>query len=143
MVNNSNLSLYSGSEPPSVADGIRTIKGGPIYSVEQVLSLISGSESFQQSLFLWTRKCQADVRNLSFDLEDVAQLLREALTRGVYKSSEWCQQSSNNNWAACDAYFLQRYEWNEFAYKELMTEYYLKFAIGKSGKILLLVSCHT
>ena len=45
-------------------------------------------------------------------------------------------------WAACDAYQLWHNEWVQAAYKEMCFEYYIKFAIGKSGKLLLLVSCH-
>lgn len=142
MVNNLNLSRYMASEPPSDAKGVRTITGGPIYNHDEVLSIINGFENAQDSFRLWTKKCQSDVRNLSFDFEDIEELLRQVLAKGVYKSSEWCQQNENGNWAACDAYALQRYEWNVHAHKELLVEYYLKFAIAKSGKILLVVSCH-
>ena len=33
-------------------------------------------------------------------------------------------------------------EWIEAAYKSFEVEYYVKFAVGKSGHVLLIVSCH-
>lgn len=64
------------------------------------------------------------------------------ITQGQYVNSQWCVQKPTGPWAACDGYRLFRDEWVEYAHKEMRYEYYVKFAIGKTGKLLLLVSCH-
>lgn len=140
MVNNAiNVSAYSG-QPPGGAGGDRTyIEGGPLYAVTDVLALLNAGDS---QTMLWTRKCIADVQQLAYDISDVRTLLKQALTGGKYLKSEWCVQQPTGPWAACDSYRLQRTEWIEHAHKEMHIEYYVKFAIGKTGKLLLLVSCH-
>ena len=45
-------------------------------------------------------------------------------------------------WAACDAYVLVRTEHLPHLRKDMECEYYIKFAIGKTGTVLLLASCH-
>ncbi|MFE8031900.1 hypothetical protein [Thiohalocapsa marina] len=140
MVKVINVSSYTEAEPPvATADKVdRKIRGlhGPIYSPDAVLAAADGQ------ITPWTRRCLRTVQALGFDAEDLARLLRDALRHGRYKDSEWCAQSSDEVWAACDAYVLCRREWNEKAFKELECEYYIKFAIAKTGRILLLVSCH-
>ena len=42
----------------------------------------------------------------------------------------------------CDAYKVTHHEWNEQAHKVLPTTWYLKFAIGKTGQLLLMASNH-
>jgi hypothetical protein len=92
-----------------------------------------------------TERCRKDVQTMGFDIDDVKQLVCAALSSGSYLKSEWCivgQTDKAISWAACDSYRLFRNEWVEYAHKEMRYEYYVKFAIGKTGKLLLLVSCH-
>ena len=73
---------------------------------------------------------------------DVADLLTEALTHGQYLDSEWCLLGSNNCWAACDSYTVVRSEFVQHSHAAVSVKYFIKFAVGKTGKVLLLVSSH-
>ena len=140
MVNNVvNVSAYQGQPPANSAGGRTYIPGGPLYLPKDVLALLDIGESHT---ILWTRKCTNDVGGLAYDIREVQVLLKEAITRGRYVNSEWCVQKPTGPWAACDAYRLSRDEWIDRAHKKMRIEYYVKFAIGKTGKVLLLVSCH-
>ena len=134
MVNFIIVSEYS--DGPVPGDRVK-IGGGPLYSLERVQGLVSKSGG----LLLWTRKCSRDVANLTWDADDVAELI-QSLTPSDYKDSEWCD-NGKGAWAACDAYTVRRREWVEAAHKEMTMEYFLKFAIGKTGALVLMVSCHT
>lgn len=139
MVNNKlNLSAYQGL-PPTGEQEDRRISGGPLYAVGDVLTLLDQGE---KALVPWTRKCKDDLMRLSLDVADAQELVRVALTRGNYRNSEWCVQKPTGPWAACDAYHFYRREWVQAAHKELDFPYFIKFAVGKTGKLLLLVSCH-
>ena len=74
------------------------------------------------------------------DLDAVASLLGH-LSPAHYRDSEWCT-NGRNALAACDSYVLHRVEWVATAGKEMGVEYFLKFAVGKAGQLVLLVSCH-
>lgn len=139
MVNNTwNVSAYLGSVPTS-ATSDRKIKSGILYEKQQVIAILDASET---AAIAWTRKCKSDLQNLSLEISDAAKLVREALEKGIYLGSEWCKQAPSGPWAACDAYRLNRDEWLPNAHRQMSFEYYIKFAIGKTGKILLLASCH-
>jgi len=138
MVNNvTNVSAYQGTPPQDGAN--LTISGGPIYSVADVEAALANGES---SIVAWTRKCTNDVQSLSLDADDLAELVRLAIHSGQFKGSQWCKQRPSGPWAACDAYRLNRLEWAEYANKEMHFSYYIKFALSKTGAIVLLVSCH-
>lgn len=137
MVNTYNTSGYSGTPPDSTSTRVK-IAGGPLYPAKDVISILD-----QSVPVLWTRKCNENAQRLGLDAEDVGGFIKEAVTRGRYIDSEWCEQKPNGPIAACDAYELQRMEWNEHAHKELECRYFLKFAIAKSGKIVITISCHT
>lgn len=113
----------------------RGITGGPLYPVPEVVALLANNR-----IVAWTTRCAADIQKMELDGDGVSSLLHEALLSGCFAGSEWCQQQPSGPWAACDAYKLTRME--SLANKRLAVEYYLKFAIGKTGAILLLVSCH-
>jgi hypothetical protein len=139
MVKRYNLTPQFGGPPAEGAtDGERRIAGGPLYAVRDVLKLLE-----KVSLQCWTRKCQNDVRKLDLDQVGVASLVNDAIKNGKFNNSEWCVQDPTGPWAACDAYVLKRKEWNTYSYKELQCEYYVKFSIPKSGRLLLLISCHS
>lgn len=138
MVRNSiNLSAYDATPP--VDGGERKIGSTPLYHRQEVLSLLADNDD---AVHPWTRKCIRDMQFLSLDHKDVAQLVLEALSNGRFIRAEWCQQKPGGPWAACDAYVFTRKEWVHNAYKEMAFDYYIKFAISKTGKLLLLVSCH-
>jgi hypothetical protein len=139
MVNNLNVSKYTGVPPQSdTAD--RKIAGGPIYSSTDVQNLLGNNGS---NIIAWTNKCSDDMQKNSLDLEDVEKIISACFSsRSYFKGSEWCKQAPTGPWAACDAYVVFFNQWNEYAYKELEYEYYIKYAIAKSGKVLLTVSCH-
>lgn len=118
----------------------RRITGGPLYAVSDVVAVSSA-----QTLRFATRKAISDVQKLSLCEEELAQLIQRAVQGGRYRSSEWCELGRTGttvSWAACDAYTLSVDEWSEAAGKFFSIEYYLKFAIGKTGLMLLVVSCH-
>ena len=131
------VSRYVGTLPETDRSD-RKISDGPLYPAEEFLRLLET----EQTVVPWTKKCAADVQNLVLDGDDLTDLLREAVSGGRFTGSEWCRQTPNGPWAACDAYSLIRSEWMDVVRKEIRMEYYLKLAVGKTGKILLLVSCH-
>ena len=137
MVSTMIVSRYVGTLP-EIDRSDRKISDGPLYLADEVLMLLE----IEQTVVPWTRKCTADVQNLALDGDDLTDLLREAVSGGRFTGSEWCQQAPNGPWAACDAYSLIRSEWVDVAGREMRMEYYFKLAIGRTGKILLLVSCH-
>ena len=67
-------------------------------------------------------------------------MIRE-LRADSYLHSEWCE-NGKGAWAACDAYRLSRHEWIERAGKALAMDYFLKFAVNRSGHLVLAASCH-
>lgn len=140
-VNRVNVGRYQDTPAPHISnenDRVKISTKGPLYPAAEVLVLLE-----REQLNLWTRKCQRDVTyNLNLDIAGAAEIVRDALTHGQYIDSEWCVQNPSGPIAACDAYKLKTRYFNEAAKKELSCEYYVKFAIAKSGKLLLLVSCH-
>ena len=133
MVSRNVISEYSGGPVP----GNRVkISGGPLYDLARVQALAKQAER----VTLLTAKCRQDVQNLGWDEDDVSQLLL-SLTVRAYNDSEWCD-NGQGAWAACDTYTVMRREWVETARKELTMDYFLKFAIGKTGTLVLMLSCH-
>ena len=128
------LSAYNG-EPPG--DGkARKIAGGPLDDLAKIEALTMLPDAVK----LWTARAGRDVANLAMDLDDVGDMIRE-LTERNYHSSEWC--CNGKSYAACDAYTLKRSEYIEHAGKRFPMEYFVKFAESKTGKLVLIVSCHT
>ena len=141
MVNNqTNLSAFTGPLPAAEAEKSELqISGGPLYKPGEVLELLRA----EGGLVPWTKKCVKDLRDkLCIDNDGAAALVQEAIVSGRYRNSQWCQGKSSHQWAACDAYILKRDEYIPHARRELTIEYYVKFAIGRSGKVILLISCH-
>ena len=138
MVNTLNVSAYEGSPPKEGVDR-KILTGKPIYSVGRVKKLL---EKGEKGLTIWTRKGSQNLKKWELEHDDVLELLRMALTHGQYLGSLWCVQKPTGPWAACDHYSVIRKEWYEAASKDLAVEYYVKFAVNKSGKLLLVVSCH-
>jgi len=139
MVNTTIVSRFVGDLPLGEA-ACRKITAGPLYPADEVLALLAGSGS--QAVRAWTNKCHSDMQKWSLDTEDLVELIEVAVRSGHFRGAEWCVQRPNGPWAACDAYSLVRREWIPHARREMDMEYYLKFAIAKTGKLLLVVSCH-
>lgn len=129
------VSEYS-LNPPADGQGRVKIASGPLYGLARVQQLAAAG-----GLNTWTDRCDKTVYDLfAGDLEAVAGLLGH-LCPGDYRDSEWCT-NGRNALAACDAYALRRVEWVASAGKEMGVEYFVKFAVGKAGQLVLLVSCH-
>ena len=129
------VSEYS-LNPPEDGQGRVKIASGPLYELARVQRLAAAG-----GLNTWTDRCDKAVYDLfAGDLEAVAGLLGH-LRPGEYRDSEWCT-NGRNALAACDAYTLRRLEWVASTGKEMDVEYFVKFAVGKTGQLVLLVSCH-
>lgn len=136
MVRKTILSEYS-SNPPSDAGRVKIEAGGPLYELARVQALVEDEEQ----LYLWTTKCIKDVQSLfDSDLQRVAELVR-CLKASDYIDSEWCD-NGKGALAACDAYGIRRVETVPVSGKRMTIEYFVKFAIGKTGRLVLMVSCH-
>ena len=131
------LSQYSTSPPTELGGGRIKIDGGPLYDLATVKQLVEDSDCIN----LFTRTCIGEVHKLfDSDTEQVAALI-QALDQQDYIDSEWCENGKTGV-AACDAYRIRRAEVVAATGKPMTTEYFLKFAIGKTGQLVLLVSCH-
>ena len=129
------VSEYS-LNPPEDGQGRVKIAKGPLYDLARVQRLATAG-----GLNTWTDRCDKAVYELfSGDLEAVAGLFGH-LRPADYRDSEWCT-NGRNALAACDAYALRRLEWVASAGREMGVEYFVKFAVGKAGQLVLLVSCH-
>ena len=125
------------SQDPPVEFGRFKIAGGPLYGLERIQVLIED----EANLLAWTQKCRNDVHKyFSGDLAEVSDLLQRLKTSD-YRDSEWCE-NGRGSLAACDAYAVRRTEAVPATGKREAFEYFLKFAIGKSGVLVLVVSCH-
>lgn len=142
MVSRKNISGRQDLTPP--AEGAKgsalKIDGGPLYDPTDVLRVL---DSGTKAISLWTADCNYEVSiKLEWDMSNVHALIGLALKRGVFKGSEWCHQSGDGPIAACDAYRVSQQEWVKTAKKEMTVSYFVKFAISKTGMLLLVVSCH-
>ena len=138
-----NISAYQGEPPENLEP--RIIESGPLYSRAKVLAALRLGRTPSP----FTKKCVRDLERFSLDLEkDVPDLIREALTSGTFLGSEWCQGKSPKLVVACDAYRLLRNEWVPYARKEMLFEYYVKYALKRpkdensEPELILIVSCH-
>ena len=138
MVNNKIVSKHQGNGSPWTLKS-RKIMGNGLYPKIDVIDLFNiYSES---SVVTVTKKCASDVKKLSFDPADIGRLVKNALNTGRFLGSEWCQ-TDGGAWAACDAYSISRFELCEAIGEDREYDYYIKFAIGRTGKLLLMASCH-
>lgn len=130
------LSEYS-KDPPTEFGRFK-ISNGPLYDLVRIQILVKDEDK----LVAWTKKCRNDVdKFFAGDYGEVAELIRSIKDRD-YIDSEWCENGSGRI-AACDAYKVRRVEDVPLTGKRETFEYFLKFAIGKAGNLVLVVSCHT
>lgn len=120
---------------PTGNSSLKIVGNTPLYSLASIL------ESSQTAI-PWTRKCRNDALNLGFDNQKLFELLKHAVTTGLFKGSEWCEDRPDGNWAACDSYAVRRNEFNYETDTYVLCHYYVKFCIADTGQALLTVSCH-
>lgn len=129
------VSEYS-ANPPSESGRVK-IAGGPLYDLPRVQVLIQDDNQ----LLAWTEKCRKDVRKwFDDDWQRVGNLLG-SLKDADYIDSEWCENGKGAI-AACDAYSCYVTETAPATGKPLRMEYFLKFAVSKTGTLVLMASCH-
>ena len=139
MVTKTIVSRFVG-DPPSDEAACRKIADGPLYPVDEVMALLAKSDA--RTVRVWTNKCQRDVQTLSLDTVGLCKLMEIAVQSGRFRGAQWCVQRPNGPWAACDAYSLVHREWIDTANRYMDITYYIKFAIAKTGNLLLVASCH-
>lgn len=140
MINNGPRNISRFPEPvpeAAINSGDRVIASAPIYDPDEVLALVRA-----ESARFWTRRAGRDAAKWSLDISDVSELIAAAIRGGRFLRAEWCQQRPDGPWAACDSWTVTRSEWIEYAGKFIDTTYYLKFAISRTGTVLLIVSNH-
>lgn len=129
------LSEYSLNHPEAEVGRVK-IGCGPLYDLVRVQAMASNSQ-----LAAWTEKCRKDVHKwFDGDLERVADLLL-SLQPKDYIDSEWCENGKGAI-AACDAYSLNVTETAPATGQPVRMEYFVKFAVSKTGALVLIVSCH-
>ena len=83
-----------------------------------------------------SRQMSELMRLRASDLRELAEKMRVVL---AYDPA----MTIRANEVACDAYNLRRNEYVETADKTFRMKYFLKFALSKTSKLVLMVSCHT
>jgi hypothetical protein len=121
----------------STENGRKIATDKPIYPAADVLGVLNRGVVAAR---LFTIDSGVDVANHGLSLKDVVELLKDAVQDGIYKGSQWCRQAPKGPIAACDAYMIKRYEVTGHHRRSI--KYYLKFAIDRSGNLLLIFSCH-
>lgn len=77
MISKKIISLY-GAESQEIGEK-REIQDGPLYDKDHVLRLLD-----EEEIVVWTRKCLRDLQRWEIDLEDVAELIKTALDKGIF-----------------------------------------------------------
>ena len=129
------VSEYS-SNPPTETGRVK-IAEGPLYDLRRVQALIQGENQLQA----WTEKCRKDVRKWFEDDWQRMTVLIGSLKNADYIDSEWCENGKGAI-AACDAYRCYLIEVAPATGQPLRMEYFVKFAVSKTGTLVLMVSCH-
>ena len=125
------------SQGPPIEFGRFKIGVGPLYDLARIQALVED----ENNLLAWTKKSRDDVfKFFSGDYVEVADLIQR-LKPQDYIDSEWCENGKGQV-AACDAYSVLRIEELAATGRRATFEYFLKFAIGKTGVLILVVSCH-
>jgi hypothetical protein len=129
------VSEYS-SNPPTESGRVK-IAEGPLYSLARVQAVIQQGNQLQA----WTEKCRKDIRKwFDDDWQRVSDILGN-LKDADYIDSEWCENGKGAI-AACDAYSYHVTEAAPATGKSLRMEYFVKFAVSRTGTLVLMVSCH-
>lgn len=137
-----NVCLYRAEEPPDDASedvDRKIVREGPIYAADTILELAVANR-----VTLWSKGAITEAQKWGFDNKDVCELVTAALRNGRYRDSVWCLggNGSKRTWAACDVYTFSRVEEVSWSPHPQTMTYYVKLAIGKTGQMLLIASCH-
>lgn len=131
------LSGYSLHPPTELGAGRIKIDGGPLYDLARVRALVHDGTHLQA----WTEKCRKDVHKwFDDDWQRVVDFIG-GLTQEDHIDSEWCENGKGAV-AACDAYSYKVTEVAPATGKSVRMEYFLKFAVSRTGTLVLMVSCH-
>lgn len=138
--NNINLSIYNRGQPPGL--GRSRYIDGPIYGKTDAKNL---ALAHQQELS--TVESRNHAQDMGLSASQISDLLVLAIDSGFYHTSEWCIQSvvkAKNKafWVATDVYLVTRVETDHKTGNEVVRDYYLKFGISRSGKMILFISNH-
>lgn len=134
--------------PPSQdVESSRAI-GGPLWQLGEIHAIAKLQLQQGHGLVPITDSCLLDLQKLSFERDDVAQLILQ-LNHGHYDKSLWCLTSPRAGvqlrpeklWYPCDAYTISRRE-QVLAGSTINVDYYLKFCMTSSRKLVLLLSVH-
>lgn len=144
MVNRYIVSKYVDAPPTEavLASGSRRINKKYLYDIADIRKLASTPDT-DESVLAWTAGAKADISGLLWDMEDVKELILHALDHGRRLKPEWCVQSPDGPLAACDVFIVSRHEVGKRDNVRRIMQYYLKFAVSKTGRLLLIASCHT
>lgn len=112
----------------------RFISKKPLYNLTALQTAFSS-----QDVLLVTKDCRKDVEEvLQSDADDVWRAV-QGLKAGNYVNSQWCS-TSGRSWVPCDAYVVEI--WPVKVDGDTIRDLYLKFGMSKTGKCLLVISCH-
>ena len=130
-------SEYSQDPPTQSGLRLKIDLGRPLYDLARVQALLANSAHIKAV----TQKCLQDIETLfAGEYDEVAALIR-AIHPKDYRDSEWCE-CSRGSVAACDAYVVRRQEVATGSGQNVSVTYFLKFAIGITGQLVVIVSCH-
>lgn len=119
---------------PSLTGDQRVIGRNPIYILDALKTRIASPAD----VVLATRDCRHDVAAaLMWTTDDVHRTLMQ-LRESEYVNSQWCQTGSRY-WCPSDAYVVNHCK---TGHEGQFHDVYLKFGLGATGKLLLVVSCH-
>lgn len=131
------LSKYGESPPADGSSDRKIVTSTPINPIDEVIEALD-----QNPPKPMTKRGVANLQQMRFDLDDLKELVRDAVSYGRYRDSEWCEFSETSPWFACDSYEIKRREYIENAHKYLEVCYFVKFCIHKSGSLICTFSCH-
>ena len=132
------VSEYSTNPPAELGGGRVKITAGPLYGLARVQALIED----ENNLMIVTDKGRKDFRKwFDDDLQQIADLIG-LLMESDYIDSEWCETGKGAAIAACDAYRLRVNESDPVTGRRDQMQYFLKFAVSKTGAVVLMLSCH-
>lgn len=114
-------------------------KTGPLYDLATVQDLV---RSDGNQIFAATDRCENDLENLEWDVDDVAKLIA-ALAAEDYRASEWCKGRGGIVIDA-DSYAIRYNHLDECRSDVRHAQYYVKFGFRNNDPKLIvwLFSCH-
>lgn len=139
MVDNLRKVLWTPPPSPLPDEEMARRKTGPLYDLAAVQDLV---RSDGNKIFSATDRCEDDLENLEWDVDDVAKLIA-ALAVEDYRASEWCKGRSGIVMDA-DSYAIRYNHLDECRGDHRHAQYYVKFGFRNNDPKLIvwLFSCH-